>query len=160
MFIKGIIATILLVSEDGTGTSNLLFTKISNITAKLAIIVTAASVALWVSRQVYLLLKKGKLQALQNLLRPIFLFLRKSHPLWGWIVLTAATIHAVYYFFPFSDLSRRMQTGIVAWLVLLCLALFGLRYQSSLRNKNFQKSIRLWHVVTAVVFLVVLFIHI
>ncbi|GCE22898.1 hypothetical protein [Dictyobacter kobayashii] len=54
----------------------------------------------------------------------------------------------------------RMKTGIVAWIILAFLVLFGLRYQSALRKKALQKNIRLWHVITAIAFVVVAFIHI
>ncbi|GLV54780.1 hypothetical protein KDH_16270 [Dictyobacter sp. S3.2.2.5] len=134
--------------------------KVSNLAGKVAVIVMLASLALWVCRQLYILIKKRNIRPFQGILRQFFLFFRKSHPLWGWIVLTTATIHAAYYFLPFTRLTPRMQTGIVAWIILACLVVFGLRYQSALRNRTLHKNIRLWHVITAVVFVIVALIHV
>ncbi len=137
-----------------------LFNRASNLAGKVALIVVAGSVGLWVSRQVYIFLKRNGQRALQQLLKSIFLLLRQVHPFFGWIVLATATLHAAYYFLHLTTLTTRMQTGILAWVVLFLLVVFGLRFQFSLRRKVFRKSIRLWHVLTAIVFLVALAVHV
>ncbi len=144
---------------DGNTSFNL-FLKTSNLTDKIAAIVTLLSLGLWASRHLYIELKKRRVPSLPELVRPIFLLLRKTHPAWGWIVLAAATIHALYYFLPLQYFNRRMLTGIVAWGILLLLFILGLRFQAILSKKLRKKYVRSPHVLAAATFIIAMGVHI
>jgi hypothetical protein len=137
-----------------------LFLKASNLTDKIAVFVTVLSLGLWASRHLYIELKKRRVPSLPELVRPIFLLLRKTHPVWGWIILAAATVHALYYFLPLQYFNRRMLTGIIAWIILLLLFILGLRFQSILSRKLRKKYVRSPHVLAAAFFIIAMGIHI
>ncbi len=137
-----------------------LFLKTSNLTDKIAVLVTLLSLGLWASRHLYIELKKRRVPSLPELVRPIFLLLRKTHPVWGWIILAAAIIHALYYFLPLEYFNRRMLTGTIAWCILLLLFILGLRFQFILSRKLRKKYVRSPHVLAAAAFIIAMSIHI
>ncbi|GAC1368255.1 MAG: hypothetical protein NVS2B12_18620 [Ktedonobacteraceae bacterium] len=146
------------VLSDGSS-SSFLFLKVSNLADKIALLVTFLSLGLWISRNLYIELKKRHVPSLPALLRPVFLLLRKTHPAWGWIILATATIHAAYYFLPMQYFNRRMLTGIVAWALLFLLFLLGLRFQSILRRKLVKKYVRSPHVLASIAFIIAFCVH-
>jgi hypothetical protein len=136
------------------------FLRASNLSDKIAVLVTLLSLGLWASRHLYIELKKRRVPSLPELVRPVFLLLRKTHPIWGWIILAAATIHALYYFLPMEYFNRRMLTGIIAWIILFLLFLLGLRFQSILSRKLRKKYIRSPHVLAAAAFIIAMGVHV
>lgn len=122
----------------------------------------------FVTRRAYLLTKKLQHSWRSANLRNILRFLRVIHQFLGWSVLIAAATHALLYIpwllapplhaRPLS--STALISGGIAWGILAILVGLGLWVENAIRQKRFTPRMRLIHTITAVVFFIVMIVHI
>ncbi|GCE15284.1 hypothetical protein [Tengunoibacter tsumagoiensis] len=133
----------------------------------LSFLIMVYSLGQWLTRRLYLLMKKTGQTVLTTFSRNILLVLRKYHPLFGWVVGITATAHMFYYIFllvlhPTVDqrLQRDLLLGTVAWLVLGVLLSLGFFVEKAVERKKLPKGLRTLHFVTALAFLGIIIVHV
>lgn len=132
-----------------------------------AFLILVYALSQWMMRGWYLLVKQRARSLLIRISRAILLILRQHHQLFGWLVLATATAHMLY-FIPLliwqpHQTPQMLQTiliGALSWGVLLCLVCLGLWVERTIKAKHISKKVRMLHFITALVFTVLVVLHI
>lgn len=132
--------------------------ELSNLYGAGAMAAGFAAVAVWVSRKVYIEVKKRKIPDFE-LTRATLLYLRKHHMLLGWITLAVAAAHGVYYLLLWPFRWFEVITGVVALGILALLVPIGLRLNAKIKAKQKSKRNHALHFTIAIVFIIAMVVH-
>ncbi len=125
-----------------------------------AFLIAVDAAAQWTMRQWYVFIKKRTLPFVVTSSRSMLLFLRKHHQFFGWLVLITATAHAVSYLPRLTTISQtELITGLIAWAILAYLIGFGIWIEYVVHKRPSFKKARLIHIITSIVFFVLLLTH-
>jgi len=134
--------------------------KLNNIYKMLGTIAEFSAIAaggLWLGRYVLSFMKKRKMN-FSKYVQSLFKFLKKYHTLIGWIAFFATTSHGIYFFLQTSDYMNRIYSGVVAFIILVVLVIFGLVLQKWGKGKKYS-FYKKFHQGIAIVFAITLFVH-
>ena len=116
--------------------------------------------AQWGARAGYVWGKRPALHLSMQPVRHLFLFLRKHHQFFGWLVLVTAIGHTVTYLPIFTRIAPKWWiTGILGLILLGLLIGLGLWIEREVRERRLSTRARLVHIVTAIAFFVVIYLH-
>lgn len=127
----------------------------------IAFLVAVYAVSQWLVRRWYLWIKRYGRSLLVKATQNILLFLRKYHQLFGWLVLAAATGHALSYGPAFTRMKASdAVTGVLSWIILAVLVFWGYWLERRTKKKLAAKPQRLIHTGIALIFFLFLIFHI
>ncbi|TCS81033.1 hypothetical protein [Tepidibacillus fermentans] len=132
---------------------------LSNQLGAMGLIFGISALGIWVSRKIYVIMKKKKLND-RGVLRHLTTFLHKHHVLLGWITIFSSTAHGIYYLLNYPNKQTAIITGIIAWTILILLSLFGVVMEYKLKEKMKHKKVRIYHFMLGLFFIVGLIIHV
>ncbi len=115
-----------------------------------------AAVFLLLARMVWTRLKKrGGVRS--PLVGSLWLFLRKRHEMFGWIVAAAGTAHSIYYLVLIPRDLNGVVSGLIAFAIMAALVLIG--YVLTMKDVE-MKHTRWLHTVLGILFFVALLYHV
>ncbi|BCL77749.1 hypothetical protein ccbrp13_02140 [Ktedonobacteria bacterium brp13] len=158
-----IVASVAVCYSIFTPTYSLRDVGYGNLLAVFSFGITVYAVSQWVSRRWYVFIKKRTLSFVAQQSRNFFLFARKHHALFGWIVASAAIAHMAVYLPILSEAKEyEIVTGFIAIGILALSVLLGvwIWFVTSVQKKRTPKLVHTTHSILTVVFLLSLAIHI
>ncbi|HEY4389594.1 MAG TPA: hypothetical protein VGN34_34570 [Ktedonobacteraceae bacterium] len=103
----------------------------------IAFLVAVYAGSQWLARRWYLWIKRHGRSLLAKATQRILRFLRAYHQLFGWLVLLAATGHALSYGPTFARMKMSdVATGVIVWFVLALLVLWGYGIERRRKQKR------------------------
>jgi hypothetical protein len=158
-----IVASIALCYSVSTPAYTLHDVGYCNLLGVLSFDITVYAASQWVSRHWYVFIKKRVRSFAVQGSRNFFLFVRKHHAFFGWIVAAAAVGHMVAFFPILSETSNyEVVTGFIAIGILALSVLLGvwIWFVTSVQKKRTPKLIHTTHSILTIAFLLSLAAHI
>jgi hypothetical protein len=112
---------------------------------------------LWGLAAVFILFSKRLFQSLQKkpgnereVVHRILLLAKDHHNLFGWVTLTAATAHGIYFLFHSPGSWFEFFSGVAAWIALVLLAISGIWMNNVVKTPKRAKVTRVSHIALTV----------
>lgn len=124
---------------------------------ELSLLLTALSVSPWLIRKI---IKKAhrRLTHSSNWLNgAIMLFLRKNHMLLGWLAFLLGIGHSIFFLINLPERESYLYSGIAALVSMFILSGIGLLYKFKSINIKFARR---WHLIFALIFIIILIVHV
>jgi hypothetical protein len=144
------------VGRVGAGGHNL--KGISNLVGAWAVVLGVAAVAIWVTRKIYIQVKKRQWPDF-DLTKSTMLYLRRHHILLGWATLVTVSAHGIYYLLQYPNKQTQIVTGLIAWGALVVLVALGLLLDFKIQSKQKSRRVRVSHFALAAFFIIGMLIH-
>lgn len=157
-----IIASVILCYSISTPTYAR-YVGFGNILGIVSFLITVYSASQWASRHWYVYIKKRISSSFVQQSRNFFLFVRKHHTFFGWIVAIAAVAHMAVYLPTLSETrSYEILSGFIAIGILTLSVLLGIWIWlfTNIRKQSPPKLVHKVHSILAVAFLFSLAAHI
>jgi len=158
-----IVASVALCYSISTPTYSFRDIGFGNLLGAFSFLITMYAASQWISRHWYVFIKKRTLPFIVQQSRNFFLFVRKHHTFFGWIVAIAAVAHMAV-FLPFLSEVRGYEivTGFIAMGILTLSVLLGvwIWFVTRIRKLRTPKLAYTAHSVLTVAFLLALVAHI
>jgi hypothetical protein len=158
-----IVASVAVCYVVSTPTYSLRDVGYGNLLAVFSFGIAGYAASQWVSRHWYVFIKKHTRSFIVKGSRNFFLFVRKHHMFFGWIVVAAAVAHMVVYLPIFAAANNyEIVTGFIAIGILALSVLLGLWiwFVTSVQKKRTPRFVHATHSLLTIAFLVALAIHI
>ncbi len=134
--------------------------RVGGLLGFLSLFIGMYALAQWGVRSGYVWSKKRASGLIVQPIRNLLLFLRKHHQFFGWLVLITALGHTAAYLPTLSHIaSALLITGIAGLLLLAFLAVLGMWIERQIKLKRLSTKARLVHIVSAIAFFVVIYLH-
>lgn len=158
-----IIASIALCYSVSDNTYSLRNMSYGNLLGAFSFLITVYAASHWVSRRWYVFIKQRALSFFVQRSRTFFLFVRKHHTFFGWIVAAAAGAHMAVYL-PMLFYAQRYEiiTGFIAIGILALSVLLGvwIWFVTSIRKQRPPRLVHRVHSLLTIAFLLALAAHI
>ena len=158
-----IVASAALCYSVSTPTYTLHDRGFGNLLGVLSFLIALYAASQWISRHWYVFIKKRPISFLVQQSRNFFLFVRKHHTFFGWIVAIAAVAHMAVYL-PMLAEARGYEivTGFIAMGILILSILLGIWiwFVTKIRKLRTPKLVHKTHSILTVAFLLALVAHI